>query len=118
MIAIVDYGISNLRSVEKGFERFGFTVKVTDNPKDLKDAKKVVLPGVGAFQDAMEGLMQRNLVNPIKDCIRPASRSLAFSSACNCCFQRAMKMENMTAWTLYRARWCGLIFRKTKRTGN
>ncbi len=70
MIAIVDYGMGNLRSVEKGFERFGFAVKVTDNPKDLAGAEKLVLPGVGAFQDAMEGLRQRNLIEPIKDCIR------------------------------------------------
>ncbi len=70
MIAIVDYGMGNLRSVEKGFERFGFTVKVTDNPKDLKGAEKLVLPGVGAFQDAMEGLRQHNLIEPIKDWIR------------------------------------------------
>lgn len=69
MIAIVDYGMGNLRSVEKGFERFGFTVKVTDNPKDLKGAEKLVLPGVGAFQDAMEGLRQHNLIEPIKDWI-------------------------------------------------
>lgn len=70
MIAIVDYGMGNLRSVEKGFERFGFTVKVADNPKDLKGAEKLVLPGVGAFQDAMEGLRQRNLIEPIKGWIR------------------------------------------------
>lgn len=70
MIAIVDYGMGNLRSVEKGFERFGFAVKVTDNPKDLAGAEKLVLPGVGAFQDAMEGLRQRNLIEPIKDGIR------------------------------------------------
>lgn len=70
MIAIVDYGMGNLRSVEKGFERFGFTVKVTDNPKDLKGAEKLVLPGVGSFQDAMEGLRQRNLIEPIKGWIR------------------------------------------------
>lgn len=70
MIAIVDYGMGNLRSVEKGFERFGFTVKVTDNPKDLKGAEKLVLPGVGSFQDAMEGLRQHNLIEPIKDWIR------------------------------------------------
>lgn len=70
MIAIIDYGMGNLRSVEKGFERFGFTVKVADNPKDLKGAEKLVLPGVGAFQDAMEGLRQRNLIEPIKGWIR------------------------------------------------
>ena len=72
MIAIVDYGMGNLRSVEKGFERFGFGVSVTDNPVDIKKADKLVLPGVGAFQDAMDGLKRRGLVDPIRDSIQAA----------------------------------------------
>lgn len=70
MIVIVDYGMGNLRSVEKGFERFGFDVKVTDNPKEVKNADKLVLPGVGAFKDAMDGLRQRGLIEPIVEWIR------------------------------------------------
>ncbi len=69
MIAIVDYGMGNLRSVEKGFERFGFDVRVTDNPDDIKSTDKLVLPGVGAFNDAMDGLRQRKLIGPIVDFI-------------------------------------------------
>ena len=70
MIVIVDYGMGNLRSVEKGFERFGFDVKVTDNPTEVKNADKLVLPGVGAFRDAMDGLRQRGLLGPIVDYIQ------------------------------------------------
>jgi len=70
MIVIVDYGMGNLRSVEKGFERFGFDVKVTDNPNEIKNADKLVLPGVGAFKDAMDGLRQRNLIEPIVESVR------------------------------------------------
>lgn len=70
MIVIVDYGMGNLRSVEKGFERFGFDVKVTDNPVEVRNADKLVLPGVGAFQDAMEGLRQRELLRPVVDYLR------------------------------------------------
>src|SRR3989338_5585079 len=70
MIAIVDYGMGNLRSVEKGFERFGFKARVTDNHKELESADKLVLPGVGAFQDAMDGLKQRGLTDTIVDCIK------------------------------------------------
>lgn len=69
MIAIVDYGMGNLRSVEKGFERFGFNVKVTDNPNEIIRADKLVLPGVGAFKDAMDGLRQRGLIKPVVDWI-------------------------------------------------
>lgn len=70
MIAIVDYGMGNLRSVEKAFERFGFDVRVTDNPGEFKNADKLVLPGVGAFRDAMDGLRQRGLIEPVVDWIR------------------------------------------------
>ncbi len=70
MVVIVDYGMGNLRSVEKGFERFGFDVKVSDNPAEVGSADKLVLPGVGAFQDAMTGLRQRGLIKPIVDFVQ------------------------------------------------
>lgn len=70
MVVIVDYGMGNLRSVEKGFERFGFDVKVSDNPAEVGNADKLVLPGVGAFQDAMDGLRQRGLTKPIVDYVQ------------------------------------------------
>ena len=56
MIAIVDYGMGNLRSVQKAFEFLGHTAKITDRATDLKDAKRIVLPGVGAFNDAISGM--------------------------------------------------------------
>ena len=56
MIAIVDYGMGNLRSVQKAFEFLGHTAKITDRATDLKDAKRIVLPGVGAFNDAIDAL--------------------------------------------------------------
>lgn len=70
MVVIVDYGMGNLRSVEKGFERFGFDVKVSDNPAEVGNADKLVLPGVGAFKDAMDGLRQRGLTKPIVDYVQ------------------------------------------------
>ncbi|KAF1086427.1 Imidazole glycerol phosphate synthase subunit HisH 1 [Sporotomaculum syntrophicum] len=65
MIAIVDYGMGNLRSVAKGFEKMGFGVEVTSNPQELEQAAGVVLPGVGAFADAMSNLRNRGLVDAI-----------------------------------------------------
>lgn len=70
MIVIVDYGMGNLRSVEKAFERFGFPVRVTDSPGEVVRAEKLVLPGVGAFRDAMDGLRQRGLIEPVTHGIR------------------------------------------------
>jgi glutamine amidotransferase len=52
MIAIIDYGMGNLRSVQKGFEKVGFEAVVTSDPKVVLEAAKVVLPGVGAFGTA------------------------------------------------------------------
>src|SRR5574341_2356241 len=53
MIAIIDSGIANLRSVEKGLARAGFEAKVVEDPRTLRDARGIVLPGVGAFADGI-----------------------------------------------------------------
>lgn len=68
-IAIIDYGMGNLRSVQKGFEKIGSQATVTNDPAVLKAAEKVVLPGVGAFEDAMQELKRRNLVGPIRQAV-------------------------------------------------
>ncbi|MCG8583659.1 MAG: imidazole glycerol phosphate synthase subunit HisH [Pirellulales bacterium] len=65
MIAIIDYQMGNLRSVQKAFERAGHEATITDDPAVLADAAKVVLPGVGAFEDAIAELHRRKLVDPI-----------------------------------------------------
>lgn len=66
MIAIVDYGMGNLRSVQKAFERVGHKARITGDPAELKDAKGVVLPGVGAFGKAMENLARLGFVDAIR----------------------------------------------------
>ena len=69
MIAIIDYQMGNLRSVQKAFEKAGFEATITCDAAELAKAEKVVLPGVGAFEDAIAELHRRNLVSPIKDVI-------------------------------------------------
>ena len=66
MIAIVDYGRGNLGSVEKAFERVGIPAIVTEEPRALDEADAVVLPGDGAFHDAMANLAARGLVEPLR----------------------------------------------------
>lgn len=68
-IVIVDYGMGNLRSVQKGFETVGVPAVVSDDPHVVEQADKIVLPGVGAFPDAMAGLSARGLIEPIKQAI-------------------------------------------------
>jgi glutamine amidotransferase len=65
MIAIVDYGMGNLRSVQKGFEKVGFEAVVTADPRVVLQSEKVVLPGVGAFRDCMHNLEQGGFVEPL-----------------------------------------------------
>ncbi len=68
-IAIIDYQMGNLRSVQKGFEKVGHEAVITSDPAELAKAERIVLPGVGAFGDAIAELRRRDLVNPIKDAI-------------------------------------------------
>ena len=69
MIAIVDYEMGNLRSVQKGFERVGHAATITSDPAVLARAEKIVLPGVGAFRDAIAALRERKLIGPIRAAI-------------------------------------------------
>ncbi|MCG2720827.1 MAG: imidazole glycerol phosphate synthase subunit HisH [Thermodesulfovibrionales bacterium] len=65
MIAIVDYGMGNLRSVEKGFQKVGVDARVVSDAKSIENAQAVVLPGVGAFRDCMRNLDALSLIEPI-----------------------------------------------------
>ena len=70
MIAIIDYGMGNLRSVQKGFERVGREAVVTSDAKTILSAGKVVLPGVGAFPDCMRNLEQNGLIDVVHQTIK------------------------------------------------
>jgi glutamine amidotransferase len=65
MIGIVNYQRGNLNNVKRAFEKFGFQTKIIDSPDEIEQFSGLVLPGVGAFGDAMENLNQRNFKNPI-----------------------------------------------------
>ena len=69
MIAIIDYEMGNLRSVQKALEKVGARTKITQNPDEIKTADKVVLPGVGAMRPAMERLKALGIIPAIKDVI-------------------------------------------------
>ena len=69
VIAVIDYDMGNLHSVCKGLEKAGATPKITDSPRELDQADAVVLPGVGAFDPAVQHLRSRGLVEPVKKAI-------------------------------------------------
>ena len=66
-VAIIDYGLGNLFSIKHACEHVGLSVAVTNDPREVVAAKSVILPGVGAFGDAMDALNRLDLVSPIKD---------------------------------------------------
>ena len=70
MIAIIDYEMGNLRSVQKAFEKVGAAAMITHNPDDIQKAAKIVLPGVGAMKPAMEKLESLRLTLPIRDALK------------------------------------------------
>jgi glutamine amidotransferase len=67
MVTIVDYGLGNLFSVAKAFESIGIPVRISADPKDLKDASHIVLPGVGAFPRGMQNLKSEGLLETLEE---------------------------------------------------
>jgi glutamine amidotransferase len=65
VISILDYDMANLRSVQKGFEHVGAAARIVSRPEEIDAAEKLVLPGVGAFADAVRTLRERELAGPI-----------------------------------------------------
>ena len=70
MIAIIDYGAGNLRSVKNALDRLGVDSRITDNPLDIKNAGRLILPGDGSFGFLMKSLQKKRLIKPIKDFIK------------------------------------------------
>jgi imidazole glycerol-phosphate synthase subunit HisH len=70
MITIIDYGVGNLRSVQKGFEHVGLKAEIVDNPEAVVNAPAVVLPGVGAFRDAMESLKKTGMDQAVQEVVK------------------------------------------------
>jgi imidazole glycerol-phosphate synthase subunit HisH len=75
-IVIVDYGMANLRSVQKGFEKVGCAAEISSDPNQVAGCDKLVLPGVGAFRDAIARLNESGLAEPIKEHVRRGKKFL------------------------------------------
>jgi glutamine amidotransferase len=69
MIAVINYGLGNLHSVQKAILFAGGDARLTDDPEAILRAEKVVLPGVGAFADGMKGLISRGLISAVKEAV-------------------------------------------------
>lgn len=69
MIAIIDYGVGNLASVQNAFRKVGYPSLITNRPEQILGADKVILPGVGAFPDGMTSLRKRGLLNVLYEVV-------------------------------------------------
>ncbi|MDW8067144.1 MAG: imidazole glycerol phosphate synthase subunit HisH [Aquificaceae bacterium] len=78
-LVLIDYGMGNLRSVSKALERVGFRVKITSEAEEVKKADAIVLPGVGAFRDAMENLRRFGL---LKEILRHVEKGKPYLGIC------------------------------------
>ncbi|WP_428389723.1 imidazole glycerol phosphate synthase subunit HisH [Mucisphaera sp.] len=67
MLGIVDYGMGNLRSVQKAIERVGGSAEIVSTPAGVESCERLILPGVGAFADGMRHLRERGLMQPVLD---------------------------------------------------
>ena len=79
MIAIIDYGMANLRSVQKAFEQVGHRAEIISTPEEIDGADKIVLPGVGAFKDAVATLRRKSSPTPI---VRHIEKGKPFLGIC------------------------------------
>ena len=91
MIAIIDYGMGNLRSVQKGLERVGGDARIVSNPADVAAADQVVLPGVGAFRDAIAHLRDANLDQAVHDAVASGKPFLGVCLGYQLLFERAFE---------------------------
>jgi imidazole glycerol-phosphate synthase subunit HisH len=90
-IVIVDYGMANLRSVQKAFERVGSAAEITGDPSPIATAEKLVLPGVGAFRDAIARLREARLDEPIVGHVRSGKPFLGICLGLQLLFDRGFE---------------------------
>lgn len=97
MIALLDYGAGNLRSVEKALLKVGADVRVTTRPEGLKDARAVVLPGVGAFDDCINALQRQELLAAVRDYIRSERPFLGICVGYQALFEKSEEFNSCAA---------------------
>lgn len=113
MIAVIDYGMGNLRSVQKALEIVGARTKVTSRPSDLTTCDKIVFPGVGAFGDAMKELERRGLADALKTAIDRGKPFLGLCLGLQLLFEKSEEAPGVMGLGVLRGR--VKKFRFTKR---
>lgn len=94
MIALIDYGAGNLRSVQKALVHVGAQVRLAARPEDLTDAHALVLPGVGAFDDCLDAIRRQELHDAILDFIRTGRPFLGICVGYQALFERSEEFQS------------------------
>jgi glutamine amidotransferase len=97
VIALVDYGSGNLRSVFKALRYVGAEVRVVQRPEELRDARAAVLPGVGAFDDCMHALQRQELLEALRQFIRAGQPFLGICVGYQALFERSEEFNSCAA---------------------
>jgi len=103
MIAIIDYGMGNLRSVQKGFEKMGYTAEITRAPHRIETAPGVVLPGVGAFGACMDGLHECGSCRYCLPCSRPRTPLLGICVGMQILFSESIEFGRVRGLDILKA---------------
>ncbi|MFZ5968176.1 MAG: imidazole glycerol phosphate synthase subunit HisH [Bacillota bacterium] len=91
MIAIIDYGVGNLKSVYKALEKLGYPGKITSDKEEILKSKGIILPGVGAFKDAIDNLSNRGLVSCIQESARNGKPILGICLGMQLLFEKSFE---------------------------
>lgn len=97
MIALLDYGSGNLRSVHKSLLKVGANVRLVQHPDEIGDARGLVLPGVGAFDDCINALRKQELLEASKDFIKTGRPFLGICVGYQALFERSEEFNSCAA---------------------
>lgn len=114
MIALLDYGSGNLRSVEKALRKVSADLRVTTRPEPLRDAHAIVLPGVGAFDDCISAMQRQELLGAVKEFIASGRPFLGICVGYQALFE---KSEEFNSCALGLGIFGGKVVRFTERPG-
>ena len=104
MITVIDYGSGNLRSVEKGFHKAGFDVKVTNRPEDVQKAEAIVLPGVGAFKDCMQELTNLGMTDVLTEAIKKGTPYLGICLGMQILFSESVEFGSTKGLDIFKGK--------------
>jgi len=104
MITIIDYGMGNLQSLANAFQFLGEEVKITDNPKEIEKAQKLVFPGVGDFGKAIKNLKKKKIDLPIRNSIQKGTPFLGICLGLQLLFEKSEEAPNDKGLNIFKGK--------------